>query len=113
VVSASSLHPDEAFRFVAFLVDYDRQAQLALRAVQPPALMAVYEDDALLAQAPVLADVYAGLLTTRPRPQSPDYAGISETIYTEVNDMLRGEQGPEETARAVDQALESLAGKKR
>ncbi|HSJ58771.1 MAG TPA: ABC transporter substrate-binding protein, partial [Anaerolineae bacterium] len=90
VLSGSSPNADQAFRFMAFLVEYDQQAQIALGAVQPPALMEVYADEELLAQAPVLADLYQGLLTTRPRPQSPMYAGISEVIYTEVNDMLRG-----------------------
>jgi multiple sugar transport system substrate-binding protein len=106
MLSAGSRNPDQAFRFMAFLVAHDQQAQIALGAVQPPALMDVYADEELLAQAPVLADLYQGLLTTRPRPQSPMYAGISEVIYTEVNEMLRGLQGPEETAAVVDKGIE-------
>ncbi|MBN1657274.1 MAG: extracellular solute-binding protein [Anaerolineae bacterium] len=110
VLSTSSQHPDETFRFMAFLVEYDQQAQLALGAVQPPALMTIYSDETLLAQAPILTDLYQGLLAIRPRPQSADYAAISEVIYTEVNGMLRGLQSPDATAATVDQALKMVVG---
>jgi multiple sugar transport system substrate-binding protein len=106
-LSVHSPHPDQAFRFMAFLVSYEQQLQIAQQGIQPPALQTVYQDPKLLATDPVFGDLLAGLATTRPRPQSPAYSEISEAIYTEVNRMLQGEQGAPQTAENVQRRTES------
>jgi ABC-type glycerol-3-phosphate transport system substrate-binding protein len=108
-LSASSHHPEEAFEFMAFLTAAQQQAQLRQAGVLPPALQAVYRDPALLAGDPVLADLHAGLLAARPRPQAPDYAALSEAIYTEVHAFLVGEQDNEITAARIQRRLERMA----
>jgi multiple sugar transport system substrate-binding protein len=105
-LSVHSPHTDQAFRFMAFLVGYEQQLQIAQQGIQPPALQTVYQDPKLLATDPVFGDLLAGLATTRPRPQSPAYLEISEAIYTEVNKMLQGEQGAAETAENVQRRTE-------
>jgi multiple sugar transport system substrate-binding protein len=110
VLSASSLSPDQAFRFMAFLVAPDQQAQLALDGVPPPALTEIYTDADVLAQDPFLADLYAALLAARPRPQVPDYARLSAVISGEVHRLLAGEQDPAATARKMQAGLEALLG---
>ncbi len=108
-LSAHSLHPEQAFRFMAFLVGEEQQAQLALQSVQPPALEAVYDDADLLTAKPVLADLHAALQTTRSRPRSRDYDRLSEVIYGEVHKLLLGEQGVETTAARIQRGLEAIA----
>jgi multiple sugar transport system substrate-binding protein len=108
VLSASSLYPEEAFQFMAFLTAGQQQAQLGQEGVLLPALQAVYRDPALLAEDPALADLYAGLLAARPRPNSEDYAALSEAIYTEVHALLVGEQDSEVTATRIQQRLEAI-----
>jgi multiple sugar transport system substrate-binding protein len=107
-LSAHSLHPEQAVRFMAFLVDYDQQLQLAQRGVQPPALEAVYADAGLLVESPIFEALHAGLSATRPRPQSTAYLALSEAVYTEVHRMLLGEQDAETTSAAVQRRLEHL-----
>jgi multiple sugar transport system substrate-binding protein len=107
-LSALSQHPEQAFRFMAFLVGYDQQVQVARQGLQPPALETVYSDAGLLADAPVFEALRAALSATRPRPRSPVYPEISAIIYTEVNSMLRGEQSAEATATEVQRRLRAL-----
>ncbi|MGD8397859.1 MAG: extracellular solute-binding protein [Anaerolineae bacterium] len=107
-LSQASLYPEQAARFLAFLAAHEQQVELALEGVQPPARMAVYTDDEVLVQQPILADVYRGLQVTRPRPASPHYPALSAAIYTQVNDMLRGEAEPAETAAAIQAEIETI-----
>ena len=108
-LSASSEHPAEALEFMAFLTAPEQQAQLLQAGVQPPAFEAVYRDPTLQTEDPALADLYAGLLAARPRPQVADYAALSEAIYTEVHALLVGEQDSEATATRIQQRLEAIA----
>jgi multiple sugar transport system substrate-binding protein len=94
---------------MAFLTAPEQQAQLLQAGVQPPAFEAVYRDPTLQTEDPALADLYAGLLAARPRPQVADYAALSEAIYTEVHALLVGEQDSEATATRIQQRLEAIA----
>jgi len=88
-LSADSMVPEQSFRLQQFLVAEEQQLQLARELGRPPAFKQVYEDPQLLADRPF-------------------YAGMSEVIYGEVNRMLAGEQGAEETAVRVQQRLEAV-----
>jgi multiple sugar transport system substrate-binding protein len=110
VLSESSRHPDEAFRFMAFLVAYEQQLEAAERGIHAPTVEAVYADAALLASAPYYADVHAALAKARPRPQTPAYAEISNAIFTEVNLMLKGEQDSATTASMIQGRMEEILG---
>ncbi len=107
-LSIYSLHPHQAFRFMSFLVGYEQQVQLARSGVLLPALETVYDDTQLLAEEPYFHDLLAALAVTRPRPQSPAYAELSEAIYTEVNRLLLGEQDAATTAANVQHRLEAI-----
>jgi len=109
-LSANSMHPEQAFRFMAFLAGYDQQVHLAQQSGLPPALEAAYQDAELLATRPVFAVLYTAYANSRPRPQTPQYVQVSEAIYTEVNAMLAGKQNAAETAANVQQRLETILG---
>lgn len=112
VLSASSTVPEQAFRFMAFLAAPEQQAQLARDGLLPPALAAPYQDPGLLAQNPLLGELYPALQVTRPRPQVTDYPRFSEAIYSEVHGLLEGSQDPAETARNVQARLEAILAEK-
>jgi multiple sugar transport system substrate-binding protein len=107
-LSASSQHPEAAFRFMAFLVDYEQQRQLAMDAGQMPALKAVYEDRGLLTSNPVYEIIHRSLSATRPRPAIAWYSEFSEVIHTEVNSLLQGGQSVEDTVSGVQDRLELI-----
>jgi multiple sugar transport system substrate-binding protein len=108
VLSEAGRHPDEAFRFMAFLVTYEQQLEAAERGIHAPSLNAVYADADLLASAPYYADLHAALSEARPRPQTPEYPEISTAIFTEVNLMLKGEQDAATTASMVQGRMEEI-----
>ena len=107
-LSVRSRHPEQAFRFMAFLVNHEQQVQIALEGIQPPALAAVYHDPDLLAAKPSFEALYAALSAARPRPQAIDYDNLSEIIYGQVHRMLIGEQDVETTVANVQRRLETL-----
>ena len=107
-LSVHSLSPEQAARFMAFLVQQPQQLQQARQGVQPPALEKVYHDPDLLAENPILGDLQAALANTRLRPQSPAYRPLSEAIFTEVHKMLQGEQDAATTASLIQRRLETL-----
>ena len=107
-LSAHSLYPEQAFRFMAFLLGYEQQMEMARGGVQPPALETIYSDAGLLAEAPVFEALHTALSAARPRPQSAAYLALSEAIYSEANRMLRGEQDAEATAAAIQRRLEAI-----
>jgi ABC-type glycerol-3-phosphate transport system substrate-binding protein len=107
-LSTHSLYPEQAARFMAFLVDQPQQLQHARQGILPPALEKVYQDPDLLAEKPIFRDLHAALSNTRGRPQSPAYLALSETIYTEVHKMLQAEQDAATTATHIQHQLETL-----
>ena len=107
-LSADSMVPEQSFRLLQFLVGEQQQLELARELGRPPALRQVYEDPQLLADRPFFGTLRPVLDRARPRPRSAAYAQISEAIYEEVNRMLAGEQGAEDTAVRVQQRLEAV-----
>lgn len=107
-LSASSLSPAQAFRFMAFLAGHEQQVQLGRQGIQPPARATVYRDSGLLEARPALRSFYEAVSIAQPRPQSPLYHAISEAIYTEVNALLRGDQDATATAAAVQAQIEDV-----
>ena len=110
-LSAHSLHPEQALRFMAFLVGHQAQVRLALQTGQPPALVTAYEDEAL-AGDPFFAHLPSALAGARPRPQTAAYPRLSEVIYTEVNRMLSGQQSASTTAANIQRRGEEAIQKR-
>jgi ABC-type glycerol-3-phosphate transport system substrate-binding protein len=108
VLSASTIFPEQALRFMAFLVAPAQQAQLALEGVQAPARGEILRDPGILAREPYLADLYLALAAARPRPQVADYPRFSAVIYSEVHRLLQGDQDVDSTARNLQARLEAL-----
>ncbi len=106
-LSASSLHPGQAFRFMAFLVGYEQQVQLARQTGQRPTLAAAYRHQAL-AGDPFFSSLSAALAVAHPRPQTAAYPQVSEAISSEVNRMLAGQQDAVTTAANVQQRIEAV-----
>lgn len=108
-LSVHSSYSEQAFRFMAFLASYEQQLQILRQGGQLPAMETVYRDAQVLAEAPVTRDLHAALSTSRPRPQSPAYPQLSEAIYTEVAEMLKGHQTVTATAANAQGRIEAIS----
>ena len=107
-LSSFSLYPDKALHLMASLAAYEPQVQMALAVSQPPALDSAYQDSRVLASAPILQDVRAGLAVGRARPSVPEYTQVSEAIYSQVHAMLSGELQVDDTAGQIQALLEAI-----
>jgi multiple sugar transport system substrate-binding protein len=106
-LSANSFHPDQAFRFMAFLTGDEQQVQLGRMGSRPPARLTIYGNEELLEARPALRSFYDAVVLARPRPQSPAYPAISEAIYTEVNALLREEEDAATAAATIQAQIEA------
>jgi multiple sugar transport system substrate-binding protein len=109
-LSARSMVPEQAMRFARFLVDQDQQLEVATELGRPPALKSVYEESAVAEAQPFLLALWPALDQARPRPRVADYPQVSQVVYEEVNRLLAGEQGVDETAANVQRRVEALLG---
>jgi multiple sugar transport system substrate-binding protein len=98
VVSPCAVHRDTAWRFIRFLTtDLDIQSRLFETGGYPSALAAVYKGR----QDAFTAAIRDSLERARPRPTSPYYGAVSQTIQDAAYSALTQERNP-------DQALQML-----
>ncbi len=79
-ISNFSKNKDAAFAFIRFLTGDRIQKMLALKAGLAPTRKALYYDAEILKQYPQFADMKNVFLTAYPRPRSPLYPAISNTL---------------------------------
>ncbi|WP_411840294.1 ABC transporter substrate-binding protein [Paracoccus sp. ME4] len=93
-VSAFSEHPDEAEALIKYLSSPEVAEYAAINGALMPAFPQVFEDPEVLAAVPWFADALPVLETARPRPVTPRYAEVSETIRTTFNAVMSGVTAP-------------------
>lgn len=93
-VSAFSEHPDEAEALIKYLSSPEVAEYAAINGALMPAFPEVFEDPEVLAAVPWFSDALPVLETARPRPVTPRYAEVSETIRTTFNAVMSGVTAP-------------------
>lgn len=106
-LSAYSLYPDQAFRWMAFLTGQEQQVYWALATSYLPTLQTAYLDTDMLASQPFIADLPAALSAARPLPQTEVYAALAETISRNVHELLTGTQDAATTAGQIQHDIEA------
>ncbi|MHB8877342.1 MAG: ABC transporter substrate-binding protein [Myxococcaceae bacterium] len=86
---------------------------LALAYGRNPARSAVYRDPALIAQAPFIAGLLPRVLEARPRPVSPFYNLLSDTLQGELSAAVTGIRTPAEALRRAQARADHLTGAQR
>ena len=108
-MNSSSQNKDAAWEFIKFMTAPEQQRFRALEGSFLPTLEALYNDQEIVNQVPVIelaADVFEGSL--RARPSSPEYTQLSQRMAVRFNDCLSGELEPEETAEVLQEELQNL-----
>jgi multiple sugar transport system substrate-binding protein len=96
-INAASAHQDEAWQFIDFMTEAAQQRRLAADSFLPTRT-ALYQDQQLLNQVPILRLSSGALRNARPRPPHPCYLDMSEQMAEQFNLSLRGDIPP---ARAI------------
>jgi multiple sugar transport system substrate-binding protein len=99
-VNAFSARPEAAERLAAFLAAPAAQKAMATAYGYSPPRRSLYHDAELAAAQPFLARLRGVLEAARPRPVSPHYVALSQTLQAEFSAVLAGLR-PAETALAA------------
>ncbi|HSD43172.1 MAG TPA: ABC transporter substrate-binding protein [Burkholderiales bacterium] len=100
-VNAHSPRPESAERLAAFLAAAPAQKALALAYGYSPPRRSLYDDAELAAAQPFIARLRAVLEAARPRPVSPQYVALSQTLQAQFSAVLTGARAPETALAAI------------
>ena len=109
-VNAFSRHAVLAERLAAFLGAAPAQKALALAYGYSPPRRSLYADPELAAAQPFLASLGTVIEAARPRPVSPYYVALSQSLQSEFSAVLTGVRAPSKALAAIareGRALES------
>jgi multiple sugar transport system substrate-binding protein len=107
-VNAFSTRPEAAERLTAFLAAPAAQKAMATAYGYSPPRRSLYEDAELAAAQPFLVQLPAVLDAARPRPVSPHYVALSQTLQAEFSAVLAGIRPAETALDAIRRATETL-----
>lgn len=107
-VNAFSARPDAAERLAAFLAAPQSQRALATAYGYSPPRRSLYDDAELAAAQPFLARLRGVLEAARPRPVSPHYVALSQTLQAEFSAVLAGTRQAEDALAAIRRAAARL-----
>ena len=105
----SDTQKQAAAEFIKYMIDEATQKEMTLISSQPPVVKSVYQDADILEAIPFYADFYDIIQNGKSRPQSPQYAKLSDAIQRNVHQALTGEATVEDALNTLQSELEALA----
>ncbi len=108
VNAASDDKTDAAWEFIRYLSAPEQQMERALDGGYLPTLGALYENDEVLRQVPVIALGREAIRNTRPRPATPFYNDMSRAMARHFHASLMGAASPERAAAMLAGELEDI-----
>ena len=111
-ISAYSENPEGALAFANFATSPEAQVIQASKASLPAVLTDVYDDPQVKKALPFASELRDAVEQAKPRPVTPVYPQVSESIYNNVFAVLQGDMSPDEAATKmndeIQQALETF-----
>lgn len=107
-VSAYSKNQDAAKKLVEYLSSPESSKFMAINGSLLPTYPSLYQDAEVVKAAPWFADAKQVVETAKPRPVTPRYNEVSETIRTTVNAVLAGVMTPEDGATQIESRLKRI-----
>jgi len=104
-ISRHTRRPDDAWALVEFLTRPDNQAYLTREIGYRPSRRSLYFDLRLIDEVPILSALFPILERARPRPVSPLYLALSQTLQSELSAIVAGVK---DVDRAVEDAEREL-----
>ncbi len=108
MINANSQNQDNAWEFVKWITAQEQQKWRALKATLLPTRKALYEDQEVLQEVPVIRLGKEALQNTKPRPVSPFYSDMSLKMAEQFNRALKGDVSPEQAVKTLQQELSSI-----
>ena len=99
-----------AAKFIAHLTSDEGTFLLAEKFTQLPPRKAVYEDPRLAREAPFVASMKDAIERARPRPVTPYYNLIADSLQSELSAAITGIRTPAEALRRAQQQVDRIIG---
>jgi trehalose/maltose transport system substrate-binding protein len=106
-ISAYSAHKATAFDFLKFLETEESQRWLVTQGSNAPALLALYDDPALVKKYPYLPVLKTSILNAVPRPLSPFYPAVTKAIQDNSYAAIKGDKSPEQAVKDMQAAIQA------
>ncbi|MBZ4665864.1 ABC transporter substrate-binding protein [Mahella sp.] len=90
-INKNSKNKDAAWKFVEFVISEEGQKIQAIDGGHLPVLQSLYEDPDVIKANPYFESMYDVLINALPRPVSPFYPQISESMQINIHKFLMGE----------------------
>ena len=94
-VMKNSRHIDSTIKAIRYLTSEDSQNFLFLKYGYTPTMNSVFEDTDLYLKAPIIRELGLALNVTKPRPETPLYAQISDVLQRQLSSVITTQQNPE------------------
>lgn len=99
-ITSTSKHPDEAWKYIAFMTSQQTQNQYAKLSL--PIWVSSYTDPAVSkGQEELIAAAKQSLAVMYPRPTTPKYQELSTALQQAVQESLLGQAKPEEALKTA------------
>jgi multiple sugar transport system substrate-binding protein len=105
-INAFSRHPHESWQLVQFLLTRENLKKRAQVLGMLPPVISLYNDPDLLRQFPYLRDLKDVFINARPRPITPLYSFIGESLRVHFSRALTRQETPQE---ALERAQAEIA----
>lgn len=107
-LNANSKNPQAAANLALYLTSHDSGKYLSINASLSPVLRSVYSDPAVLAVNPWYKFFYPVALNAYPRPVSPLYSRLSNSIQIDVHAALAGQMSAGKALSKLQADLDSV-----
>lgn len=101
---------ERAIALALHLAGHEAGLSLAVSYARNPALRSVYDDRRLAADAPLVASMGPHLERARPRPVTPYYPMLTDTLQVEMSAIVAGLRAPAEALGRAQAAADHLMG---
>lgn len=105
----SDTQKEAAVEFIKYMVSADTQKEMTLISSQPPVIKSVYTDAEILEEIPFYENFYGVIQGGKSRPQSPQYAKVSDAIQRNIHQALTGEMDVQEALDKLQTEVEELS----
>ncbi len=110
-VNAFSKNADASWTFIKYMLGAEAQKQLAVQASLTPTLQSVYNDPDVQKKQPLFSKLQPILQNSLPRPVSPVYPDLSNTIQKYVHQALTKASSPASALSGLQNDLQALVSK--
>lgn len=99
-----------ALDFLRHMTSEETNVSMALSYGRNPARRAVYGDERIRSEAPNVAAIEQAVLRARPRPVTPYYALLADTLQSELSAAVSGIRSAQAALRRAQRACDRITG---